>query len=104
MLVIIYINDLLVNLSYITKIYADKTKILGRIRKDFYKQDTLLMQEDIEKVYDCTNTWLMRFNIEKYKIIYFGKKKIYKNNTMSNYNDNGRISLLKLISNQTLKY
>ena len=46
------------------------------------------MQEDIDKVNDWTNTWLMRLNIEKCKIIYFGTKNKYENNTMSNYKDN----------------
>ena len=33
-----------------TKKYTDDTKILGRIRKTFYVlQDTLFIQEDIEK-------------------------------------------------------
>ena len=94
-LFIIYINDLPDNLSNITKIYADDTKILGRIRKNFIEQDTLLMQEDINKVYDWTNTWLMRLNIEKCKIMHIGKKNNSHNYTLSNYNNNERISLVK---------
>ena len=45
-LFIIYINDLLDTLSCVTKMYADGTKILARIRKDHIEQDTKTMQKD----------------------------------------------------------
>ena len=53
------------------------------------------MQEDINKVFDRTNTWLMRLNIEKCKIMHIGKKNNSHNYTLSNYNNNERISLVK---------
>ena len=53
--------------------YADDTKILAEIRSGSVIQDTISLQNDIDKVTDWTNTWLMRLNITKYKIMHVGK-------------------------------
>ena len=72
-------------------------KNLGRIflGKNFLEQETLLRQEDIDKINVWTNTWLMRLNKEKCKIMYIGKKNKCHNHTISNYIYKERISLVK---------
>ena len=55
LLSIIFIKELSGNLSNITKIYAYDTKVLERIRKYYTEQDALLMQGDINIVFDWTS-------------------------------------------------
>ena len=66
---IIYINDLPDNLTNTVKMHANDTKILARIRKNIIDEDTQKMQKDIDKIKDWSNTWLMRLNLSKCKVI-----------------------------------
>ena len=54
--------------------YADDTKIIAEIRSGSVAQDTINLQNDINKITDWTNTWLMRLNISKCKIMHVGIK------------------------------
>jgi hypothetical protein len=87
-LFIIYINDLLDTLSCVTKMYADDTKILARIRKDHIEQDTQTIQKDIDQVVQWTNIWLMRLNIGKCKIMHVGKQNHSYSYAINNYETN----------------
>ena len=40
------------------------------------------MQNDIDTILDWANTWLMRLNIEKCKVMHIGKKKIIRSKAM----------------------
>ena len=94
-LFIIYINDLIDNMTNPCKMYADDTKILARIRKENEVLDTITMQEDIDKVVSWTNTWLMRLNIGKCKIMHIGKKNQKNNYKMNSYETNEPVPLEK---------
>ena len=56
------------------KIYEDDTKVIKRIRKTHILEDSLIMQDEINKVVAWINTWLMRLNKSKFKIMHIGKK------------------------------
>jgi hypothetical protein len=45
--------------------YADDIKVLAKISKDHEPEDTSFMQNDINKIVEWTNRWLMRLNISK---------------------------------------
>ena len=45
--------------------YADHTKVLERMRKTHVVEDTLTIENDINKEVDWTNTCLMRLNVSK---------------------------------------
>ena len=64
-LFIIYINDLVDVVKNLRKMYADDIKVLAKISKDHETEDTSFMQNDINKIVEWTNRWLMRLNISK---------------------------------------
>ena len=65
--------------------YADDTKVLAKISKDHETEDTQFMQNDINKIVEWTNRWLMRLNINKCKIMHICKNNKQHNYTMNNY-------------------
>ena len=67
--------------------YADDSKILVKVRKNNELEDTNKMQNDIDTILDLTNTWLMRLNIEKCKVMHIGKKNNY---TIKSYENEER--------------
>ena len=75
--------------------YADDTKLLAKIRKDKELEDINELQNDIDKITTWTNTWLMRLNIEKCKIMHVGKKNIQHNYSMIKYDNEDRLVLKK---------
>ena len=54
--------------------YADDTKILARIHKNFIDEDAQKLQEDINRIIQWTNTWFMRLNLSKCKVVHIGSK------------------------------
>ena len=45
--------------------YADDTKILARIRKNFIDDENQKMKKGIDKIINWPNSWLMRLNLRK---------------------------------------
>ena len=75
--------------------YADDTKVLAKISKDHENEDTSLMQNDINKIVEWTNRWLMRLKINKCKIMHIGKNYKQHNYTMNSYETGEPIPLEK---------
>ena len=67
---IIYINDLPDQLNNISKLYADDNKVLSKIERE---RDAQSFQQDINKLSEWSDEWLLKFNIEKCHIMHFGK-------------------------------
>ena len=67
----IFINDLILNLpvSCNCKLYADDTKLLSIIK---CKNDCENLQIAIDKLVDWSKKWLLKFNIEKCKVMHIG--------------------------------
>jgi hypothetical protein len=81
LLFVIYINDLpdiLVNMS---KLYADDTKILSEISS---VDSGRKLQYDLDRAYEWTQNWLLKFNINKCVVMHFGT-----NNKKQQYHING---------------
>ena len=95
-LFILYINDLPETMTNKNSIYADDTKILGKIRSDHVQEDSSSLQNDIDTTVKWTDKWLMRLNPEKCKVIHIGKKNSINAYFMSNY-ATGEPSLLKYL-------
>jgi hypothetical protein len=53
-----------------TYLFADDTKIYNIISK---KEDTEQLQNDLNKLSDWSDTWLLRFHPEKCKHMHIGK-------------------------------
>ena len=81
-LFIIYINDLTDSISGETILYADDTKILSPITST---KDRDALQLDLNNVINWTNLWLMRLNIEKCKVMHFGKHNQQYTYTLNDY-------------------
>jgi hypothetical protein len=81
---IIYINDLLTSISIPCKGYADDTKIISV--NDSINQH-ILLQENLDRVFQWTIDWQLGLNVNKCKIMYFGTKKQLK--TSKTFHING---------------
>ena len=69
-LFVVYINDLLDNITSDGFMFADDTKIFRRITT---RDDALKLQEDIGKLEDWSNVWQLHFNHEKCHVLTMGK-------------------------------
>jgi hypothetical protein len=72
LLFVIYINDLPESVKFFPcKLYADDSKILAEIKDE---SDALKLQQDIDSIVNWSDTWLMRLNYEKCKVMHIGKR------------------------------
>ena len=70
LLFVVYINDLLDNISSNGLLYADDTKIFRQIDS---KYDAEALQSDIKKLEEWTDKWLLRFHPDKCHVLSLGK-------------------------------
>ena len=68
-LFIIYINDLPDTLLSMCKIFADDTKVYRSIQDE---TDQIIIQEDLFKICDWSELWLLQFSIPKCKVLQYG--------------------------------
>jgi hypothetical protein len=71
LLFVIFINDMPKNLVNKSKLYADDCKLLAIIRSI---SDSLILQNDINKLSEWCDTWQVKFNDLKCKVLHFGKR------------------------------
>ena len=71
LLFVLYIYDLPNGLASSTKMYADDSKIMATVNNESERQNLL---ENLLRVCEWSNTWLMSLNFEKCKILHFGKR------------------------------
>ena len=72
LLFLIYINDLPGGISSIMNMFADDGKLLKKIvNLDSCKE----LQDDLNKLQEWSNKWLMNFNTSKCKVMHMGKSK-----------------------------
>ena len=72
LLFLIYINDLLDDISSGGKLFADDAKIFRKI-KDIRDRD--ILQEDLRKLQSWSSKWLLQFNEEKCKVMHISLRK-----------------------------
>ena len=72
LLFIIYINDLPDDLNNDSLIYADDSKLMAPMSEDELRNNYL--QADIDKIVKWCNTWKMKLNISKCKVMHMGSK------------------------------
>ena len=65
----LYINDLPDNVTCGIKLFADDTKIYSTIKDNF---DTLFLQKNLDLVNEWSHKWLLKFNVDKYKLLQLG--------------------------------
>uniref|UniRef100_A0A803J1V1 Reverse transcriptase domain-containing protein n=1 Tax=Xenopus tropicalis TaxID=8364 RepID=A0A803J1V1_XENTR len=79
----LFINDLEVGIDSIVSIFADDTKLCKTISS---MQDAAALQSDLTKLDNWAANWEMRFNVDKCKVMHFGR-----NNINANYLLNGSV-------------
>ena len=70
LLFVIYINDLPDKIENVTKLFADDSKIIAVTKG---QTDIESLQRDLYTVEEWCKTWGMRLNVEKCKVMHFGK-------------------------------
>ena len=68
-LFLIYVSDISDDVSSNVILFADDTKLYSRVERP---EDCHTLQEDINKLVNWSEKWLMRFNTEKCKVLHFG--------------------------------
>ena len=68
-LFLIYVSDISDDVSSNVILFADDTKLYSRVER---QEDCHTLQEDINKLVNRPEKWLMRFNTEKCKVLHFG--------------------------------
>ena len=71
-LFILYINDLPVGITSSVKMFADDTKLYNDSSKE---QGTQTLQDDLEKLQDWSDLWLLKFHPDKCCILKLGNPK-----------------------------
>ena len=72
-LFLIFINDLDDQLSSNVLKFADDTKLFGVIDNHFHSQN---LQKDIDTLGQWAQQWQMKFNVDKCKVVHYGKDNI----------------------------
>ena len=70
MLFSLYVNDISSIVNSHLLLFADDIKLYRSIKSE---NDIVLLQEDINKLFSWSNTWLLSFSIPKCKILRIGK-------------------------------
>jgi hypothetical protein len=70
-LFVVFINDLPECLSSLCTMYADDTKVYGRVDGP---EDRDKLQSDLNGLVNWADTWQLRFNADKCKVLHLGKK------------------------------
>jgi hypothetical protein len=71
LLFVIFINDLPETVNSDAYLFADDTKIFKIIKSS---DDSTILQEDLTKLEEWSDTWLLRFHPDKCKNMHIGKK------------------------------
>ena len=75
-LFVIFINDLPDVVNSMMYLFADDTKLMKEIQS---AQDVVVLQNDVSEMDYWSNTWLIKFNLEKCHILTFGKPNPFNN-------------------------
>ncbi|MPC87819.1 hypothetical protein E2C01_082696 [Portunus trituberculatus] len=68
----VYVNDIQNGVNSYINLFADSAKLLRIIKT---REDCLLLQEDINKIYEWSKKWKLEFNAKKCHVRELGKSK-----------------------------
>jgi len=69
LLFLLFVNALLRWVINDMRMFADNTKLWCKIRKD---TDGVTLQQDIDSLSTWSNTWQLKLNAEKFKVLHIG--------------------------------
>jgi ribonuclease P/MRP protein subunit RPP40 len=70
-LFIIFINDIDQGITSKILKFADDTKLLGGVKSE---EDLESLRKDLNRLYDWSEKWQMKFNLDKCKVMHIGYK------------------------------
>ena len=85
LLFVVFINNLPDQVQSFTKLFADDTKVFRAIES---VDDHLTLQADLEKLVRWSKVWQLPFNVEKCKVLHYGKLNPEYTYTMDGQNIN----------------
>lgn len=68
----IYVNDLNEGVNSYMNLFADDAKLLRSVQGE---EDCILLQRDLERIWEWSQKWEMDFNVKKCSVMEFGKSK-----------------------------
>ena len=74
-LFLVYINDISENVSSSIRLFADDTVVYREIKSH---QDHIILQNDLDKLYNWSTVWQMSFNVQKCFVLSVTRKTIHK--------------------------
>ena len=77
-LFIIMISDIGTNIRNHISLYADDSRLYGRVKNE---SDALQLQQDLEKIYKWADINNMEFNSKKFELLRFGKSENLRSTT-----------------------
>ena len=83
---LVYIADINFNVESTVKMFAADTKVYRKIDCD---ADRPRLQRDLDVLHEWSETWLLRFNIDKCKVMHFGQGEPIVKYTMNEINLEG---------------
>ena len=89
---VLFINDLPEATSNTSEMYADDTKLYGKIASE---ADRDRLQADVDNLVDWADTWQLRFNSGKCKVLHLGNRNNQFNYSMRSHGSLERIVLEK---------
>jgi len=69
LLFVIYINDIDININNVILKYVEDSKLFAAAADSNAIES---LRSDLRRLYEWSNDWLMLFNIDKCKVLYFG--------------------------------
>ena len=79
-LFIIYVNDIDEGLACKLSKFADDTKIMNKV---ITTADKMQLQSDLDRLVTWSDKWLMKFNVDKCKVLHIGNSNDHTNYTMN---------------------
>jgi hypothetical protein len=91
-LFVAFINDLLEAVSSVCFMYADDTKVYNSVKDASNKAQ---LQDDFDSLVNWADTWQLRFNADKCKVLHLGKINEQQDYSMRRHDCNERAMIEK---------
>ena len=91
-LFVAFINDLPEVVSSVCSMYADDTKVYNTVKDASNKAQ---LQDDLDSLVNWADTWQLRFNADKCKVLHLGKNNEQQDYSMRRHGCNERVMIEK---------
>ena len=92
LLFLIYINDMPDKIDSFLYMFADDTKVFAQVNSD---EEANQLQKDLDKLYEWSNKWQIKFNASKCKVLHLGKANSKHEYSMYKNDDSAQKTILE---------